>query len=110
MHDPGFNAATVGWGLIVGVATAAMPLAIWWLDPSTIHALAITLIAAVYVGFAVADGRTPVIAIECVMAASFVILATATVTRSPWLIVAGYVGNGCKDLSQHRSHFVTGTR
>ena len=48
---------TVGWGVIVGVANAAAPMALWWLDPSTIHAIAITLIAAVYIGFAVADGR-----------------------------------------------------
>ena len=38
------------------------------------------------------------------------ILAAVAITVSPWLLVAGYVGHGCKDLWQHRSHFVTGTR
>jgi hypothetical protein len=56
-HDSQFNATTVGWGLLVGVATAAAPLAIWWLDASTVHALAITLIASVYIG--VRRGRRP---------------------------------------------------
>ena len=44
------------------------------------------------------------------MAASFVILAAAAVTVSPWLLVAGYFAHGLKDLWQHRTHFVHGTR
>jgi len=86
------------------------PVAIWWLDASTVHAFAITLIAAIYIGFAVADGRSHVIAVEVAVAASFVVLAMVAVTLSPWLLVAGYVAHGCKDLWQHRTHFVTGTR
>ena len=39
--------------------------------------MAITLIASVYIGFAVADGRPHVIAVECGVAALFVILAAA---------------------------------
>ena len=108
-HDLPFSAA-VGWGLVVGVANAAAPLAFWWLDASSVHALAIALIAAIYIGFAVADGRRHVIAAECAVAALFVILAAAAVTLSPWLLVAGYFAHGCKDLWQHRSHFVAGTR
>src|SRR5262245_54868229 len=90
--EGGFNTATVGWGLVVGLGNAALPLAIWWLEPSTVHAIVIALIAAVYVGFAVADGRPRVIAVECGVAASFVILASVAVTLSPWLLVAGYLG------------------
>ena len=109
-HDGRFDATTVGWGFVVGVANAMAPVAIWWLDASTVHAFAITLIAAIYIGFAVADGRSHVIAVEVAVAASFVVLAMAAVTLSPWLLVAGYVGHGCKDLWQHRTHFVAGTR
>ena len=68
------------------------------------------MIAAVYIGLAVADGRPRVIAVECGVAASLVILATVAVTVSPWLLVVGYLGHGCKDLWQHRTQFVTGTR
>jgi hypothetical protein len=109
-HDGRFDATTVGWGFVVGVGNAIAPLAIWWLDASTVHAVAITLIAAIYIGFAVADGRSHVIAVEVAVAASFVVLAMAAVTLSPWLLVAGYVGHGGKDLWQHRTHFVAGTR
>ena len=108
-HDLPFSAA-VGWGLVVGVANAAAPLAFWWLEASSVHALAIALIAAVYIGFAVADGRRHVIAAECAVAALFVTVAAAAVTLSPWLLVAGYFAHGCKDLWQHRSQFVAGTR
>ena len=111
--DPGhshFNSITIVWGLIVGAFNAAAPLALWWLDPSTVHALAISLIASVYIGFAVADGRPRVIAIETGVAAVFVIVASIAVTASPWLLVAGYAGHGFKDLWQHRTHLVRGTR
>ncbi len=109
-HDGRFNTTTVGWGFVVGVANAMVPVAIWWLNASTVHAFAITLIAAIYIGFAVADGRSHVIAVETAVAASFVVVAMAAVRLSPWLLVAAYVGHGCKDLWQHRTHFVAGTR
>jgi hypothetical protein len=31
--------APVTWGLVVGVAQAATPLAFWWLDTATVYAL-----------------------------------------------------------------------
>ena len=40
-----------------------------------LFALELTLIAAVYIGFAVADGRPRVTAVECIVAAVFVVLA-----------------------------------
>ena len=108
-HSP-FVSITIVWGLIVGALNAAAPLALWWLDASTVHALAISLIASVYIGFAVADGRPRVIAIETGVAAAFVIVASIAVTESPWLLVAAYAGHGFKDLWQHRTHLVRGTR
>ena len=52
------------WGVLVGVIQAASPIALRWLEPAVLHALYIAFIAAVYIGFAVADGRTTVIAVE----------------------------------------------
>ena len=98
------------WGVVVGALQAASPVAFWWLDPATVYALGLALIAAVYIGFAVADGRPSVIVVECVVAAVFVVLAAAGVTGSAWLLVAGFVGHGLKDLWQHRSHYVANTR
>jgi hypothetical protein len=98
------------WGVVVGAIQAASPLAFWWLDPATVYALGLVLIAAIYIGFAVADGRPAVIVVESAVAALFVVLAAAGVTGSAWLLVLGFTGHGLKDLWQHRSHYVANTR
>jgi hypothetical protein len=41
--------APILWGVIVGAIQAASPLGLWWLDPATVYALSLTLIAAVYI-------------------------------------------------------------
>ena len=63
-----------------------------------------------YIGFAVADGRPKVIVVESGVASVFVVVAAAAITGSPWLLVAGLVGHGIKDLWQHRRQFVANTR
>jgi hypothetical protein len=98
------------WGVAVGAAQAGVALAFWWLDPSTVHALMIVLIAAVYIGFAVSDGRTKVIAVESVVVGVLFVVAAVAVAVTPWLLVVLYVAHGAKDLWQHRHQFVRGTR
>ena len=71
----------VMWGIVWGGIQAASPLAFWWLDPATVYALGLVLIASVYIGFAVADGRWLVIAFETNVAAIFVIVAAAAITQ-----------------------------
>src|SRR4051794_4947651 len=84
----------VFWGLVFGVANVVLPFGFWWLDLATVHALTITLIAAVYIGFAVADGRPNVIAVETCVAASFLILAAVGVTETVWILVIAYFTHG----------------
>jgi hypothetical protein len=98
------------WGVAWGVLQAASPLAFFWLDDATVYALGLALIAAIYIGFGVADGRGHVIAVETGVATVFVVVAAAAVTGSAWLLVAGLAGHGLKDLWQHRTGFVAGTR
>jgi hypothetical protein len=98
------------WGIVVGLLQAATPLVFWWLDSATVYSLGLVGIAFIYVGFAVADGRPKVIAVECSVTFAFVVVAAAAVSGSPWLLVAGMAGHGLKDLWQHRSHFVANTR
>ncbi len=100
----------LAWGVVVGVIQAASPFAFFWLDPATVYALGLTLIAAVYIGFAVADGRRHVLVVETIVASVFVVATTSAVLGSAWLIVAGLAGHGCKDLWQQRTGFVAGTR
>src|SRR3978361_1976027 len=98
------------WGLLVGAIQAASPVPVRWLEPAALHALYIAFIAAIYIGFAVGDGRTKVIAVEATVAAAVVVLAAVGVTGSAWLLVAAHSAHGVKALWQHRTHFVAGTR
>ncbi|MGY4768228.1 hypothetical protein ACXC9Q_15055 [Kribbella sp. CWNU-51] len=100
----------LAWGLVWGVIQAAAPLGFWWLDAATVYALSVVLIAAVYIGFAVADGRPAVIAVETTVAGAFVVLAAVGITGSAWLLVVALIGHGFKDLWQHRTHYVANTR
>ena len=78
----------VFWGLVVGVAQAATPLAFWWLDTATVYALGLAVIASVYIGFAVADGRWTVLAVESGVASGFLIIAAAAITGTPCCLSA----------------------
>jgi hypothetical protein len=96
--------------VVFGGIQVASPLVVWWLEPGTVYALALILIASVYIGFAVADGRPSVIAVETSIAAIFVVIAAAAITGPAWLLVIGLAGHGLKDLWQHRRQYVAGTR
>jgi hypothetical protein len=100
----------VVWGVVVGLLQVASPLAFWWLDAVTVYAFGLVLIGAIYIGFAVADGRPKVILVESTVASVFVVIAAIAVTGSVWWIVVGLVGHGLKDLWQHRTRFVGTTR
>jgi hypothetical protein len=97
------------WGVAIGLFQAFSPLAFWWLQPVFVWSLSIVIIASVYIGFAVADGRPFVVAAEIGVASAFVIMATLAI-KSPWLVVIALAAHGIKDLWQHRTHFVANTR
>ena len=92
-------------GAAIGVAQAATPFAFWWLAPATVYALGLVFIAAVYIGFSVADGRWKVIAAEVAVATVFVVVAAAAVTGPAWLLVA----SGCSPSLETRSPSPTAT-
>jgi hypothetical protein len=62
-------------------------------------------VAAICIGFAVPTD-VKVIAAESSVALAFVVVAAAAITGTRWLLVAGFLGRGCKDLWQHRTRFV----
>jgi hypothetical protein len=95
---------------VVGVLQAFSPVGFWWLDQDVVWAISLVIIAPVYIGFAVADGRPTIIGVETGVAAGFIVIAMVGITTSSWLVVAGLVGHGVKDLWQHRTRFVANTR
>lgn len=105
-----FTPAVIFSGVAVGIFQAFSPIVLRWLDAADVWGVALALIAAVYVGFAVADGRKAVIVVEVTVAFAFVICATVAMASFPWLIVIGLVAHGLKDLWQHRTQFVANTR
>jgi hypothetical protein len=109
-HGRSVPRGALAWGVVAGIATAAAPLAFWWLPAASVYSMGLVLIAAVYIGFAVADGQRHVIVVETATAAAFVLVAAFATTGSAWLLVAGLVGHGVKDLWQHRTGFVANTR
>jgi hypothetical protein len=109
-HHAGSLRTPVVWGVVWGCLQAASPLAFYWLTDTTVYAFGLAVIAAIYIGFAVADGRPRIIAVESVVAAAFIVVAAVAVTGSAWLLVAGLAGHGLKDLWQHRTGFVANTR
>ena len=108
--SPSLSRRILVWGVAVGALQAASPLVLGWLEPTTVHAIGLAVIAAIYIGFAVADGRPKVIAVEVAVASLFVVVAALAVPGPAWLLVLGLAGHGAKDLWQHRTGFVTGTR
>jgi hypothetical protein len=100
----------ITWGVVWGALQAASPLALFWLEPATVYALGLVLIAPVYIGLGVADGRPRVVAVETVVASLFVLVAAVGITTSGWVVVVGLVCHGLKDAWQHRTGFVANTR
>ncbi|WP_326961746.1 hypothetical protein [Arthrobacter sp. MP_M4] len=96
--------------MIIGTGQVASPLAVWWLTPSTVYAFGLAVIASVYIGFAVADGRTKVLVVETGVAAVFIVGAASAVTGPAWILFAWLATHGLKDLWQHRTKFVRNTR
>ena len=64
-------------------------------------ALLLTVIAAIYVGFALQDGRRAVIVQEASAAAFFILLAALGLWLNPYLWVLGLVFHGVWDWLHH---------
>ena len=86
------------------LASASLPLhLILSPDASTaLAALVLALIAGVYVGFALRDGRTGVIATEILVAVGFAGAAMAGLVVSAWAIPTAYALHGAWDVAHHR--------
>lgn len=90
----------------IGAALALASLPIHFLlDANASHQLAaivLTLVAGVYLGFAIQDGRSSILTIEALVALAFCAAAFAGLAMSPWIIPGAYGLHGFWDLAHHR--------
>ena len=90
---------------VIGVILAAVTMAVAMLIPKPkaldLFAMLLIFIAAIYVGFALLDGRRREALIETVMVALFFVLAILGLWVTPDFLVAGYVAHGAWDALHH---------
>jgi len=99
--------------LLILVASAVTCLVIsqlpygWALDAI---GLLLGVIAAIYIGFAISDGRKHVIVLEIAVASVFILLALLGMWGKPVWLVIGYFAHGGWDLLHHPGKLGTKVR
>jgi hypothetical protein len=91
--------------IAIGGGSAALTGAAIWglrsLDPVLMYALMVAAIAFIYVGFALADGRPGIVALESAVALAFFWVATGALKAWAPLAGLGLVLHGIWDLLHH---------
>ncbi|MDH5178412.1 MAG: hypothetical protein OEZ39_04100 [Gammaproteobacteria bacterium] len=100
--------------LLLTIGAAALTCFIFHLLPygKALDAIGMVLavIASIYIGFAIADGRKNIILIECFAAAVFLGLALFGMWGKPVWLVIGYFAHGGWDLIHHPAAVQTKVR
>jgi hypothetical protein len=92
----GFAAAAFGVILVLGLDDAEQVI---------FAGVALAAIAGIYLGFAIADGRTSAIAIQLASVLAFAIVAYIGIEQdSKALIGAGWIAHGFWDAIHHEGH------
>jgi len=93
--------------ILAGIAGGGLTAWLAWSpfipDPLAFHAVALALIAAIYLGFALMDGRISIAILEWTVGTVFVVLALLGLWQAPVLLAIGLILHGCWDLA-HRPH------
>jgi hypothetical protein len=93
--------------IVVGTGLAGLTYGLASLLPAEVrlpvHAVLLAGIAAVYVGFAIADGRTRFLVMQVAGVLAFGALAVAGLSVHTGFLAAGYVLHGVWDLLHHRT-------
>ncbi|HSE41922.1 MAG TPA: DUF6010 family protein [Acidobacteriota bacterium] len=91
--------------IIVGIAGAVLTALIAWskLIPDSLifHSAMLVMIGSIYMGFAFADGRIPIIVLELTVATVFIVLALLGLWQAPFFIGIGLILHGFWDLAHH---------
>ncbi len=93
-----------------GIACGAVTALIAWSsvipDPLAFHSVALAVIGAIYLGFALSDGRLPIVILELSVGTAFVVLALLGLWQAPVFVAVGLILHGFWDLA-HRPRGIT---
>lgn len=96
--------------IIAGIASGGLTALIAWSsfipDPLAFHSVALAIIGAIYLGFALSDGRLSIMLLELSVGTGFVVLALLGLWLAPMFIAIGLILHGFWDLA-HRPRGVT---
>lgn len=96
--------------IVVGVAGGVLTSLIAWSpfipDPLAFHSISLTMIGAIYMGFAFSDGRVSIVILELSVATAFIVLALLGLWLAPAFIAVGLILHGIWDLL-HRPRGIT---
>jgi hypothetical protein len=93
-------------GIAGGVLTALIAWSPFIPDPLAFHSVALTMIGAIYMGFAFSDGRLSIVILELSVATLFIILALLGLWLAHVFIAIGLILHGFWDLA-HRPGGIT---
>ena len=101
-------------GVVLAVVAVAASMAWLWFTPvaerRTAEAIVLAVIAAIYIGFALAERDAGNLLIEVAFATAIIVVAFIGLAHSPYWLAAGLVAHGIWDLLHHHRHPVLGTR
>ncbi|TFU03135.1 hypothetical protein EUV02_08035 [Polymorphobacter arshaanensis] len=98
-----FRPATAGTiGAVLALATLPLHLLVTHATSVVLAALAVSAVGAIYIGFALRDGRGRNIGIECVVGMLFFAAGALGLLVTPWAIPAAFVAHGLWDAAHHR--------
>jgi hypothetical protein len=96
--------------VIVGIVSGAVTALIGWSslipNPVDFHSVSLAMIGAIYIGFAFADGRLPIVILELTAATVFIVLALLGIWQAPMVLAAGLILHALWDLA-HRPRGIT---
>ena len=93
-------------GIAGGALTAVIGWSSWIPNPLAFHSVVLAVIGAIYLGFALNDGRIAIMVLEGVVGTAFLVLAFLGLWWAPAIVGVGLVLHGIWDLL-HSPRLVT---
>ena len=99
--------------VLAAIFVAASMVWLWFTpvaERRTAEAITLAIIAAIYIGFALAERDAGNLLIEVAFASAIVVVAFIGLAHSPYWLAGGLAAHGVWDLLHHHRHPVLGTR